>query len=168
LDHCRLDTRCVAAANLDGANWSEVGRVGVEQPVLQLLADHSELQLPCQNQVDAGVYPSAAWCEAERALMRDGWQTVHERARPGYCALIAGTGHASFLDLGFLLLADQSRAAGGLASVQVEPLRAWRITCDFLLAFFRQHLLGKDGPLPDGLAATYPDARVGAPQDVLA
>jgi predicted dienelactone hydrolase len=49
LEHCRLDARSRAAANLDGANWSEVGRVGVEGPVLLLLADHSELQMPCQD-----------------------------------------------------------------------------------------------------------------------
>jgi hypothetical protein len=168
LEYGRLDVRCLAAANLDGANWSTVGRDGLERPVLQLLADHSELALPCEDQVTTGVYPSAAWCEAERTLMRDGWRTVHERARPGYCAVIAGSGHASFLDLGFLPLADRSRAAGGMAAVQVDPLRAWRITCDFLLAFFARHLLGDDAVLLDGPSAAYPEVRVGAPRDLLA
>jgi hypothetical protein len=168
LEHCRLDARCRAAANLDGATWSAVGRVGVERPVLQLLADHSELALPCEEQVRAGVYPSAAWCEAERTLMRDGWQTVHERAQPGYCALMAGSGHASFLDLGFLPLADESRAAGGMTAVNVDPLRAWRFTCDFLSAFFGRHLLGDDALLLDDKVAAFPEVRVGAPRDLLA
>jgi hypothetical protein len=168
LEHGRLDGRCLAAANLDGAVWSAVGRVGLEQPVLQLLADHSELALPCEDQVGAGVYPSVAWCGAERTLMRDGWQTVYERARPGYCVLIAGSGHASFLDLGFLPLAAQSRAAGGLAAVQVDPLRAWRITCDFLLAFFDKHLLDNDAPLLDGQAVTHPEVRFDTPKNLLA
>jgi hypothetical protein len=168
LEHCRLDSRCRAAANLDGAIWSEVGRIGVERPVLQLLADHSELALPCEEQVSAGVYPSADWCEAERALMRDGWQTVHERAQPGYCAVIARSGHASFLDLGFLPLADESRAAGGMAAVSIDSLRALRITCDFLTAFFGRYLLGDDAPLLDGKLAAFPDVRVGDPRDLLA
>ncbi|MEV6494801.1 hypothetical protein AB0M20_40190, partial [Actinoplanes sp. NPDC051633] len=38
LQWCRDDPRCVAAANLDGALWSEVGRSGLARPVLQLLA----------------------------------------------------------------------------------------------------------------------------------
>jgi hypothetical protein len=168
LEHCRLDSRCRAAANLDGAIWSEVGRIGIERPVLQLLADHSELALPCEEQVSAGVYPSADWCEAERALMRDGWQTVHERAQPGYCAVIARSGHASFLDLGFLPLADESRAAGGMAAVSIDSLRALRITCDFLTAFFGRYLLGDDAPLLDGKLAAFPDVRVGDPRDLLA
>jgi hypothetical protein len=168
LEHCRLDSRCLAAANLDGALWSAVARVGVERPVLQLLADHSELALPCEEQVGAGVYPSAAWCEAERTLMRDGWQTVHERAQPGYCAVIARSGHASFLDLGFLPLADESRAAGGMAAVGIDPLRASRVVCEFLSAFFGRHLLGDDAPLLDGEPAAFPEARVGAPRELFA
>jgi dienelactone hydrolase len=167
LEHCRLDPRSRAAANLDGANWSEVGRVGVEGPVLLVLADHSELQMPCQDQVRAGVYPSAAWCEAERTLMRAGWQTVYERARPAHGMLIAGTTHASFLDVPFLSFADESRVAGGMAAVKIDPHRAWRITCDYLLAFFAKHLLGDDAPLLDAPTPPYPEARLGAPKDLL-
>jgi Platelet-activating factor acetylhydrolase, isoform II len=167
LEYCRLDGRCAAAANLDGANWSEVGRVGLTRPVLQILADHSELQLPCKDQVEMGVYPTVAWCGAERTLMRGGWQTVHEQAQPGYGVLITGTGHASFLDLPFLPLVSDSRAAAGLAAVRINGLRAWRITCDYLLAFFAKHVLGTKAPLLDGAAAPYPEARFGAPEDLL-
>jgi predicted dienelactone hydrolase len=37
LEWCRNDRRCLAAANLDGALWTEVGRPGLNRPVLQLL-----------------------------------------------------------------------------------------------------------------------------------
>jgi hypothetical protein len=168
LEYCRLDGRCAAAANLDGANWTAVGRLGLERPALQILADHSEFQLPCEDQVETGVYPTAAWCEAERALMREGWQTVHERARPGYGLLIAGTGHASFLDLPFLPLVSGSRAAQGLAAVRIDGRRAWRITCDYLLAFFAKHLLGEAAPLIEGGLAPFPEVRAGAPEELLA
>ena len=38
LQWCRDDRRCRAAANLDGALWTEVGRVGLDRPALQVLA----------------------------------------------------------------------------------------------------------------------------------
>lgn len=34
----RDDPRCAAAVNLDGALWTEVGRLGLSRPVLQVLA----------------------------------------------------------------------------------------------------------------------------------
>ena len=45
LEWCRADERCRAAANLDGAIWTEVGTVGLPRPVLQILADHPEFAL---------------------------------------------------------------------------------------------------------------------------
>jgi hypothetical protein len=167
LVHCRLDSRSLAAANLDGAVWGEIDQDGIERPALLLLADHRELQQPCRDQVDAGVYPSVDWCEAERSLMRNGWQAVYESGRPGYSAVIAGTGHASFLDLPFLPIAAQSRAAGGLAAVEVDPRRAWRLACDCLLAFFERHVRGDDAPDPDEVLAAAPEIRFGAPRDLV-
>jgi hypothetical protein len=52
--------------------------------------------------------------------------------------------------------------------VQVDPLRAWRITCDFLLAFFDKHLLDNDAPLLDGQAVTHPEVRFDTPKNLLA
>ena len=45
LEWCRADERCRAAANLDGAIWTEVGTVGLPRPALQILADHPEFAL---------------------------------------------------------------------------------------------------------------------------
>jgi hypothetical protein len=166
LELCRLDARCRAAANLDGAIWNAVGTVGVDRPVLQFMADHRELRAPCDEQVRAGVYPSAEWCAAERALMLHGWQTVFERARPGYGVTIAGTGHASFMDLPFLSAEPASRAAGGMAAVSIDSRRAWRIVCDYLLAFFARHLSGEGAPLLDGQSPSYPEVTAGPPADL--
>jgi hypothetical protein len=82
--------------------------------------------------------------------------------------LIAGITHASFLDVPFLSFADESRVAGGLAAVKIDPLRARRITYDYLLAFFAKHLLGADAPLLDASRPPYPEARLRAPKDLLA
>src|SRR5262245_22418117 len=99
--------------------------------------------------------------------MRNGWQSVYDAGRPGYCAVISGTGHASFLDLPFLPIAAQSRAAGGLAAVEVDPRRAWRLTCDCLLAFFERHVRGENPADVDELLAASPEIRFGSPRDLL-
>ena len=48
LQWCRDDRRCRAAANLDGALWTEVGRSGLDRPALQRL-----LPLPAEGPVRA-------------------------------------------------------------------------------------------------------------------
>jgi hypothetical protein len=168
LEWCRLDDRCRAAANLDGGLWNEVGRVGVERPVLHAMADHPEMAMPCADLVRAGIYPSVAWCEAEQAISVGGWQTVYERGKPAYAASIAGSGHISFLDVPFLPIEPGSMMAGGLAGVKIDARRAWRITSDLLLALFGRHLDGAPAPLLDGPSNTYPEVAFGAPRDLLA
>ncbi len=162
-----MDDRCKAAANLDGANWSAVGSVGLARPALQILADHSDVHTPCEDQVSAGIYPTVEWCEAERSLMVEGWQTAYERASPGYGVMIRGSGHVSFMDAVFLLPEAGSRAAGPLAAVRIDSTRAWRITCDYLLAFFAKHLGGADTGLLAGPISDYPEAEFGAPESLL-
>jgi dienelactone hydrolase len=54
LQWCRNDRRCRAAANLDGALWTEVGRVGLDRPVLQLLAEHPEFARSGADAVTGG------------------------------------------------------------------------------------------------------------------
>jgi hypothetical protein len=168
LEYCRLDARCKAAANLDGGIWNAVGQVGLDRPALLILADHAAMTLPCEDLVRIGVYPTVDWCEAERALTVGGWQTVHERARPGYAVLIEGSGHISFMDVPFLSVEPGSMMAGGLTTVRIGSRRAWRIICDYLLAFFARHLDGAHAPLLDGPSAAYPEVDVGPPKDLLA
>jgi hypothetical protein len=166
LEFCRLDGRCTAAANLDGGNWSEVGRAGVARPALQILADHTDLARPCEEPVRAGVYPDAGWCEAERRLMLDGWQAVHDAGRPGHTAMIRGAAHISFMDIPFLPVDPGSMVAGGIALASIDRRRAWRITCDLLLAFFARHLAGAPAPLLDDPGAAYPEVWSGPPRSI--
>lgn len=147
LEYCRLDARCKAAANLDGGLWNAVGRIGLSRPVLLILAEHAEMMLPCDELVRRGVYLSPEWCAAERGLTIGGWQTVYERGQPGYAVQIKGSGHISFLDVPFLPVEPGSMLAGGLATVRIDGQRAWRIICDYLLAFFGRHLDGAPAPL---------------------
>ena len=164
LEWCRHDGRCLAAANLDGALWTEVGRVGLNRPVLQLLAEHPEFVASGSDAVAAGLATDAAAFDAEKAITLGGWRTVQEQGRPGYTMQVAGATHLSFMDVPLLPLPSESPAKAMLAATQIEPRRMWRITCDLLLAFFATHL-GQEGSdsLLEEPWGDYPEVSFGPP-----
>jgi dienelactone hydrolase len=163
LEWCRADPRCRAAVNLDGALWSDVGRVGLGRPTLQVLAEHGEFAIAAEDAVRAGAAPNADWFEAEKAITFGGWRTVQQRAQPGYTVQIGGATHVSFMDVPFLPVTDASIVKPAVEATKIEPQRMWRITCDLLLAFFARHLRGAASPLLDGLADKYPELTIGPP-----
>ena len=137
LEWCRTDPRCRAAANLDGAIWTEVGTVGLPRPALQILADHPEFALSGAEAVEAGIATDPAWHDAERMLARDGWRTVDRLACPGHTVRIAGSSHLSFMDIPFLPVAprrprgrdarrDEHRAGAHVADHQRPAARVLR------------------------------------------
>jgi dienelactone hydrolase len=164
LEWCRKDRRCRAAVNLDGALWSEVGRVGLDGPALQVLAEHGEFAITAEDAVKAGAAPTVAWFEAEKAVTFGGWRTVQQRAHPAYTAQIGGATHVSFMDVPFLPVTDASIVKAALDATKIQPQRMWRITCDLLLAFFARHLNGAAAaPVLDGIADEYPELTIGPP-----
>jgi dienelactone hydrolase len=164
LEWCRNDRRCLAAANLDGALWTEVARVGLNRPVLQVLAEHPEFDRSGSEAVAAGLATDAAAFDAEKAIAFGGWRTVHEQGRPGYTVQVTGATHLSFMDVPLLPLPDESPARAMLAATQIEPRRMWRITCDLLLAFFATHVRQEGVPsLLAGPSGDYPELSFGAP-----
>jgi predicted dienelactone hydrolase len=164
LEWCRHDARCLAAANLDGALWTEVGRVGLNRPVLQVLAEHPEFVPSGSDAVTAGLATDAAAFDAEKAITLGGWRTVQAQGRPGYTVQVAGATHLSFMDVPLLPLPSESPAKAMLAATQIEPRRMWRITCDLLLAFFATHL-GQDASdsLLQEPSGDYPELSFGPP-----
>ena len=163
LELCRTDERCRAAANLDGALWSDVGQVGLDRPALQVLAEHGEFDRTAEDAVKAGAAPNVEWFEAEKAITFGGWRNVQQRAQPGYTVQVSGASHISFMDLPFLPVTDASIVKPALDAIKIEPHRMWRVTCDLLLAFFARHLNGAAAPLLDGPAADYPELTAGPP-----
>ena len=159
LEFCRIDRRCRAAANLDGAHWTAVGRLGLTVPALRIAADHVETSQPC---VDSAAYP-AALCEADRVAMVDGWRVVDSTAQPSYVVTVRGAVHSNFLDVPFLPLHPDGIMQAGLAPAAIDGERMWRITCDYLLAFFAKHLDGASAPLLDGPSPGYPEVTFGPP-----
>ena len=164
LEWCRNDRRCLAAANLDGALWTEVGRVGLNRPVLQVLAEHPEFAPSGADAVATGVASDAAAYDAEKAITFGGWRTVHQQGRPSYTVQVNGSTHLSFMDVPLLPLPGESPAKAMLAATQIHPRRMWRITCDLLLAFFGSHLQHAGIPaLLAGPSGDYPELSFGAP-----
>jgi dienelactone hydrolase len=164
LEWCRNDGRCLAAANLDGALWTEVARVGLNRPVLQVLAEHPEFDPSGSEAVAAGLATDAAAFHAEKAITLGGWRTVHEQGRPAYTVQVAGATHLSFMDVPLLPLPRESPARAMLAATQIDPRRMWRITCDLLLTFFAAHVRQEGIPaLLAGPSGDYPELSFGAP-----
>ena len=157
------DVRCRAAANLDGALWSEVGSHGVDRPVLQILADHHEFDLPPDEAVAAGMAPDRDWFLAEKSIAFDGWRTIDRTARPGYTAQVRGATHVSFMDVPFLPLRPDAPISGLLAATSIDAGTMWRIVTQLLLAFFGETIDGTAGPTVDEVAGRYSAVTVGAP-----
>jgi pimeloyl-ACP methyl ester carboxylesterase len=163
LEWCRADPRCRAAANLDGAIWTEIGTVGLRRPALQLLAEHPEFAMSGAEAVAAGMTSDEAWYDAERALTFGGWRTIHEVAQLALTVQIAGASHMSFIDVPFLPLREESPVKGMLAATSIDPRRMWQITSDLLAGFFTRHLDGVDSPAPEDIAARHPEITLGPP-----
>jgi predicted dienelactone hydrolase len=164
LQWCRDDRRCRAAANLDGALWTEVGRVGLDRPVLQVLAEHPQLAPSGAEAVAAGLASDAAAYDTEKAITFGGWRTVQQQGCPGYTVQVKGAGHLSFLDVGLLPVQGEGPVKAMLAATSIQPRRMWRVTCDLLLAFFGHHLDQPTiPPLLAGPSGDYPELTFGAP-----
>ena len=162
VEWCGTDPRCRAAVNLDGALWSGVGSVGVARPVLQVLTEHPEFEMTGEQAVAAGITQDAAWHDAERTLVYDGWRTVDRIGEPACTVQIAGASHMSFMDLPFLSVSDDSPARAMLRQTSIDPTRMWRITSDLLLAFFAEHRDGAPGTI-GAVIADAPELRLGPP-----
>ena len=163
LEWCRHDVRCRAAANLDGALWSEVGTHGVDRPVLQILADHHEFDLSPDDAVAAGMAPDRDWFLAEKSIAFDGWRTIDRTARPGYPAQVRGATHVSVMDVPFLPLRPDAPISGLLAATSIDAGIMWHIVTQLLLEVFGDTLDGTAGSTLDEIAGGYPAVAVGAP-----
>lgn len=152
---CRLDSRCKAGINLDGAlDDAEVARSGLAQPFMQIFS-----VLPtCEAMVGAGAPMTLEQCQAAAALYESGWQTLYTSSQAGYRLVIDGARHMSFTDIPFLVAAvPQLEPMLDGATIQAEHL--WRITSDYTLAFFGKYLSGTESSLLDGPSADYPEVK---------
>jgi predicted dienelactone hydrolase len=135
LQWCRDDPRCTVAVNLDGALWSEVGRLGLDRPVLQVLAPHPEFDVAPADAVAAGMAPDPEWFTTERAITLGGWETVDRTGRPAYTRRITGATHVSFMDVPFLPLGADAPVRPLVDAATVDPATARTIMSALLVPF---------------------------------
>jgi pimeloyl-ACP methyl ester carboxylesterase len=157
---CREDVRCKAVAVIDVPLRGAVASVGLAQPILLM---DSEV-ITCDQFVHEVEMLSANppfglkdLCEAIKADRKQAAEAALKTSSAASHISIVGTRHNSYTDLPFL--AQQQPALtprlGGIVSIEAE--RGWRVSCDYVLAFFGKHLRGEVTTLLDGTSAKYPD-----------
>ena len=93
LEACRLDQRCAAAVDLDGAQFGDVVTKGVQAPILLLGADDSCITSVCGPDAKTDA-------DRNRAL-----SLLKASSGTSWCATVPGTRHFNFTDYGAYYLA---------------------------------------------------------------
>lgn len=140
LEACRTDDRCAGAADLDGTQYGEVVRTGLDKPMLLLGSEDSCVTGTCPT---PGTDLNTA-----RALL-------DASTAPAWCYQINGARHFNFSDLGVLYLAAPLRAL--LALGPVNGRKALTITGAYLAAFLGLTLRGEPQPVLTAAAGPYPE-----------
>lgn len=138
LQGCRSELLFRACADMDGYPFGDVEQEGVGKPFLTLLSepDHRH-RPPPRDSAEAARREQFAKMGKERDSM---WAAIVERFPrvPSYVVVLRGTGHMSFSDAPFqapTLLQD--------VGATLSPSDMYRLTSDYLLAFFDHHLRGQ-------------------------
>jgi hypothetical protein len=76
--------------------------------------------------------------------------------------LVRGARHVDFIDWSLLPLTPWSMAGRGLG--EIGGRRMWRVTSDYLRAFFDRHLKDEPSSLLDGPSPNHPEVVLGAPR----
>jgi predicted dienelactone hydrolase len=154
---CRVDARCKAGINLDGAFLGETTQQGLTQPFMNLFSDRD-----CAFMAETGTGPSDVQeCESFKEMIAAGYQKVLETSSAGYQISIIGSAHNSFTDYPFLA-ALVPQLTGSINNLTIAPDRTWRVTSDYALAFFDTYLKGQPSALLDGASEAYPDVTIEA------
>ncbi|MBX3084040.1 MAG: hypothetical protein KF716_20565 [Anaerolineae bacterium] len=155
---CRQDQRCKAVAVIDVPLRGEVAVVGLSQPIMLM---DSEV-IPCDQFVREVQALSANppfglhdLCEAIKRDRQKAATAALTASSAAYHLSLVGTRHNSFTDLPFLVQQQPALKPnlGGVVTIDAE--RGWRVSSDYLLAFFGKHLRGETTSLLDGASAAY-------------
>jgi predicted dienelactone hydrolase len=143
---CRIDARCKAAANLDGALFGTVAQGGLPKPYMLMTRDNSRREAS-----------RTAGVEAQRASVDP---TVRTEVRDHVALELLGFGHLNFADSAVTYTAF-GRWVGVLGAI--DGRRGLRIAATYIEAFFDHTLSGVESPLLQGLSPLYPEVRFIAP-----
>ncbi len=126
-EFCRLDARCQAGVNIDGAPIGKVIETGLRQPFMFLLSDHRKDVDPESRQIKEDI------------------QSIYDRLPPdGRLALeIRGSFHFTFSDDGAVMKSSLVRfVLRLLGRLQIDARRQLAATSYCLRTFFDAHLKG--------------------------
>jgi len=132
LEACRTDQRCAAAVDLDGTQYGEAVKKGVQAPILLLGADDSCITSICGPDAKSDAGRSSAL-----SLLKASTNT-------SWCATIPDTRHFNFTDYGVYYLAWPLRRYLPLGSV--EPRRALTVQNGYVTTFLSHALRNTPAP----------------------
>jgi pimeloyl-ACP methyl ester carboxylesterase len=145
LEFCHEDSRCKAAADLDGIPFGSVVREGLAKPCMFLLSDHSrEMADPSSKQVLSEI------------------QSIYERLPDGrFYAVIRTANHFSFSDQ--ILLNSPTaitllRHTGKFGTL--DSRRGLAISADYVHTFFDVYLNHAPAASLAGLSGKYPEVEI--------
>lgn len=139
---CALDSRCAAAADLDGTLYGDAPRLGIPRPVMVMISGEG----PCDSVCAAAQREQAAY--------------VARAPRGSVLVTVAGARHFDFSDLGLVMPVWLGRQLGALGDI--APREALRLTSSALAAFFGEQLAASGAPTVAAALRGFPAARVDA------
>lgn len=126
LEACRTDPRCAAAVDLDGSQYGEVVKKGVQAPIMLLGADDSCITSVCGPDAKGDT-------DRARAL-----SLLKASTNTSWCATIPDTRHFNFTDYGAYYLAWPLRKRLPLGSV--DPRHALTLQNGYVSTFLSHAL----------------------------
>ncbi|MFB6724682.1 hypothetical protein ACFCV3_31185 [Kribbella sp. NPDC056345] len=126
LEACRTDARCAAAVDLDGRQFGEVVKKGVQAPIMLLGADDSCITSVCGPDAKSDT-------DRARAL-----SLLKASNNTSWCATVPGTRHLNFTDYGAYYLAWPLRQRLPLGTA--NPRHALTIQNGYLTTFLAHAL----------------------------
>lgn len=144
-EFCRRDPRCRAGVNIDGAPHGPVIQVGLDQPFMLLLSDHSAEAGPATDRILTDVRSFYDHLPPESRLWVD----------------IPGSFHFMFSDDGAVMKSALVRGALRLLGrLRLDARRQLAATSYCLRVFFAAHLEGPAGTRPAIPSPLFPEVRL--------
>jgi dienelactone hydrolase len=151
VEACSMDSRCLAAVDIDGWLYGDVAKVGLERPFMLILSDPSSHGRPFSLLGHVLRRFGSSRQQADEAV-----NAIYNQAPSAYKLVIGGTRHFNFSDSA-LLFDPLLHFAGMLGPIDGE--RGLRITSEYVTAFFDKYLKNADSPLIRNTASPYAEVQ---------
>src|SRR5215472_852769 len=148
LETARIESRCKAAVDIDGEVLGEALNVGVQRPLMFILAEPA----PTSRVMRLFFHLSREADDNARAKRYSEFESVYRRSPIAYRLTLRGAQHVNFSDAA-ILSSLWGKAVGVLGSI--DGRRGLKITADYVAAFFDRYLNDASSTLLDGARDEY-------------